>query len=261
MGENVPGLLSSDNGDFFGGVLSDLAALGYSVGWCVYGAVDVGAWHRRDRIFIVAYRQECGLQRCGDTRNSDGNIRDGIWSEPTRSGTTGIGTPLSDTPQRQDDGRISGIVGKAAAGGQDVPDATIKGLEGAESERGTRAGGLSSERGALPDAATRLGQSGSTQRDVGRLQNEDVRGVGNKDNGTTESGLGELADGLPPWMAGYWDAEPDGIPRVAIGVKDRVNKWKALGNACVPAQIYPVYKAIVEAESVLHQAVSNQDED
>ena len=55
VGENVPGLFSSDGGVFFGGVLADLAALGYVTGWCCYGAVDVGAPHRRDRVFIVAY--------------------------------------------------------------------------------------------------------------------------------------------------------------------------------------------------------------
>ncbi len=59
VAENVPGLFSSDAGRFFGEVLADLAALGYSAGWCTYGAVDVGALHRRDRIFIVAHASEC----------------------------------------------------------------------------------------------------------------------------------------------------------------------------------------------------------
>lgn len=54
--ENVPGLLTSERGTFFARVLGDLAALGYRVGWATYGAVDVGAPHRRDRVFIVANR-------------------------------------------------------------------------------------------------------------------------------------------------------------------------------------------------------------
>lgn len=55
LGENVPGLLSSESGRFFGRVVNDLESLGYRVGWTVYGASDVGAVHRRHRIFIVAY--------------------------------------------------------------------------------------------------------------------------------------------------------------------------------------------------------------
>jgi DNA (cytosine-5)-methyltransferase 1 len=55
LGENVQGLLTSEQGEFFPKVLNDLESLGYSVGWCVYGAKDVGAVHRRARIFIIAY--------------------------------------------------------------------------------------------------------------------------------------------------------------------------------------------------------------
>lgn len=55
LGENVAGLRSSENGRFFGGILRDLAAMGYVVGWGSWEAADVGAPHHRERIFIVAY--------------------------------------------------------------------------------------------------------------------------------------------------------------------------------------------------------------
>lgn len=57
LAENVPGLLSSDNGRFFGNILRDLAASGYDAEWNVLSAAAVGAPHRRDRVFIVAYPQ------------------------------------------------------------------------------------------------------------------------------------------------------------------------------------------------------------
>ena len=58
-----------------------------------------------------------------------------------------------------------------------------------------------------------------------------------------QSRLGGVADGFSRWMD-----EPGDIPRVAIGVKDRVNRLKALGNSVVPAQVYPILKAIAEIE-------------
>lgn len=58
--ENVPGLLSAmDNAatfphSYFGTVLGDLAQSGYDARWRVLSAAEVGAPHKRDRVFIVA---------------------------------------------------------------------------------------------------------------------------------------------------------------------------------------------------------------
>ena len=57
VGENVPGLLSSEGGRFFGRILRDLAKMGYNVGWCCFPAAWVGAIHRRERVFIIAHTQ------------------------------------------------------------------------------------------------------------------------------------------------------------------------------------------------------------
>ena len=63
-----------------------------------------------------------------------------------------------------------------------------------------------------------------------------------------ESRLGMLADGFSCWLDGYWRVEPN-IPRVATGVKNRVDRLKCLGNAVVPQQVYPILKAIAEIET------------
>lgn len=53
--ENTPGLFSRNNQRYFHRILDDFSALGYSVAWGMWGAVDVGAPHERQRIFIVAH--------------------------------------------------------------------------------------------------------------------------------------------------------------------------------------------------------------
>lgn len=55
VGENVRGLLTSEDGRFFRGVLRDLAELGFDVGWGVISAAAVGAIHRRERVAIIAH--------------------------------------------------------------------------------------------------------------------------------------------------------------------------------------------------------------
>ena len=54
--ENVRGHLSLG----FGAVLGDLASIGYDTEWQVIPAAAVGAPHRRDRVFIVAYNEFIG---------------------------------------------------------------------------------------------------------------------------------------------------------------------------------------------------------
>ena len=49
----------------------------------------------------------------------------------------------------------------------------------------------------------------------------------------------ELADGR------CWAAEPE-MGRVAHGIPARVDRLKCLGNAVVPQQAYPIFKALME---------------
>jgi len=49
--ENVPGLLSNR---YFGEILCGLHEAGYDAKWCLLGANDVGAMHKRKRLWIVA---------------------------------------------------------------------------------------------------------------------------------------------------------------------------------------------------------------
>ena len=90
VGENTPGLFSRENQRYFRRVLDDLTALGYSVGWGIWGACDVGAPHKRHRVFIVAYRNfpdaRSGRYRVQTSQISarwDGAIDGGWWeTEP-----------------------------------------------------------------------------------------------------------------------------------------------------------------------------------
>ena len=66
---------------------------------------------------------------------------------------------------------------------------------------------------------------------------------------TAESSMGGGYDGLPDWMdavrAGWADGSWElGIPRITGKIPDRANRLKCLGNAVVPAQFYPIFKAI-----------------
>lgn len=56
--ENVRGLLSAQTGWAFGGVLADLDRLGFDAEWVSLRASDLGAPHRRERIFVLGRHRE-----------------------------------------------------------------------------------------------------------------------------------------------------------------------------------------------------------
>lgn len=135
LAENVPGLLSSDNGRFFGGILRDLAASGYDAEWDCIPASAIGAPHRRDRVWIVAY--PIGL------RDRGWNIQDGDGREVQVAGSgTGNQQEILAYPTGvRCDGyqQISRGIGKSenqgwmfksARGGEDMAQSTSLGLEG-----------------------------------------------------------------------------------------------------------------------------------
>lgn len=62
VGENVRGLINWDGGLVFDEVHTDLEAEGYEVAPFLIPACSVGAPHKRDRIWFVAYSESNGLQ-------------------------------------------------------------------------------------------------------------------------------------------------------------------------------------------------------
>ena len=100
--ENVPGLLTADDGHAFAEVLGDLAALGFDATWDVFRASDVGAPHRRERLFLLAYRdgERRELQRVGGLLDGEraalGNDADGCGGASAGS----VGNAESGARQR-----------------------------------------------------------------------------------------------------------------------------------------------------------------
>lgn len=94
--ENVPGLRSKGLGD----VLEDLSALGYDAEWDGIPASAVGAPHRRDRVWVVAYADSVGRERSGTNDAESGPLVLGrqpqrpdsaeAWSSVPASGLRGL---------------------------------------------------------------------------------------------------------------------------------------------------------------------------
>lgn len=205
VGENTPGLFSRENQRYFRRILSDLAALGYNVGWGIWGACDVGAPHKRERVFLVAH--------------ADGERR-GVFGAVERTACGSLGKSETKTPLG------TGSTCGPARGGvlytKDVSNTFIKRCNTREIQRGNI------EESGRTESSERIQERG-TQFD--RVC-DSVPYVQNK----REYDSGE-----------WWEVEPD-VGRVAYGVSARVDRLRCLGNAVVPYQAYPIFKAIADYE-------------
>ncbi len=89
--ENVPGLLSSNNGEDFRTIISKMDELGYGLAWRVLDAKYFGTPQRRRRVFIVAsYQSQCAFTVLFDNERTPVTPKESRGSEESLA--TGIGT-------------------------------------------------------------------------------------------------------------------------------------------------------------------------
>lgn len=150
--ENVPGLFTANEGDAFREVLDDLAKIGLDAEWATFTASEVGAPHRRERIFLLAHREHAGL--LGRRAPHDGpREADAHWND-----ADGRDPGVADARRLRDDAHES--VAIAGSGGPAGARGDGSALADAESpDRGTDASGRGERHRRLPGRVEAPGRS------------------------------------------------------------------------------------------------------
>jgi DNA (cytosine-5)-methyltransferase 1 len=215
--ENVAAVLASPE---FDRVATDLATLGYDLTWTCLRASDVGATHRRNRLFIVACHakdfghERLGCPRLGRARSTDPDLNAADSNGPGSQGTE----PTS---------------------GRHLPD------------RGTAA---DTDR----DGLARLGRELTDRRDPDGRDRADTawgpyepairrweRVLGRSAPAPTEPntrGGQRLSPRFVEWMMGLPDGWVTDVPGIS-----RNDQLKMLGNGCVPQQATAAISSLVAA--------------
>ena len=257
VGENVDGFVNMALTE----TKADLEAAGYQVWPVVLPACGVSAPHQRYRCFIVAYCSQSQLAMA-DTESIGGSR-----SEDER--TTGKRRTSNQQLARGFGGEHDNVA---------HPD--TEGLQRAEDDRDPIGGWTKTIElirrygalyGQLMACANSFRFQGAgfdgvcgtevraqvTDPNVGH--GEDHRTGQRTKSGTkqaTEPGLGGMFDGVPYWLdETRWPAYPNQKqygwepPRSVPSEPGRTNRIKALGNAVVPFQVYPILKTIADIEN------------
>ena len=126
--ENVPGLLNSG---YFQEILGSLAQAGYDAKWIVLGADDVGAPHRRKRLWIKATMADTKSEQCNVSDNHTGvSMEREQVSEPGNSSRSGR---MADTSSIRLEEHGHSQTEDVIERGKEVPNASSERLEGWES--------------------------------------------------------------------------------------------------------------------------------
>ena len=218
VGENVAGIVRMALPD----ILSELEGCGYRTRTFLIPACAVGARHRRYRVAIVANSDS------GGQSYRQNEIKSTKKREQTQREFEQCCQAVANA-QNQSEGRLS-------IGTEQEKPGFVCGCEDVQHPNGT--GRKEQHASAKP----------SEKRLISRKCDERENGAGGR---TAEPILGGVAYGIPYWMDGdigffinhYWDDEPD-IPKIATRIEHRADRLKCLGNAVVPQQFYPIFKAI-----------------
>lgn len=264
VGENVAGLVSMaqpvekfrvesrtinrfPDADYYEAVLSrqensvlvsfirDLERIGYEVQVFVIPACAVDARHRRDRVAIVAH----GLRN-----GSTAGVADSAgWKEWDTAEPINCGSDVANT--------------KCIRWGQDCyqsdshieRDNKTPEQDGGSELRSSGPGGsyVSDADCARLQGSKQFSPSGDRKPCCAACEYSET--VSDTDRQMRKSGI-QFGD--PAGECGFtndcwWPAEPD-VGRVAHGVPNRVDRLKCLGNAVVPQQFYPIFRAIADLE-------------
>ena len=223
--ENVSGILTLEDGLVFENLLSELESKDYEVQPFIIPACAVGAWHRRDRIWIVAHSKTERGKQSGDSRLWRSRLTDGInaWHSDVRRWNKREKRRIQKREKSPEPAGTNGITSDT---------------------RSIKSGGLSSIKRKTNSA---IGKS--SQNDTNPELNPELnRSQGNRQK-RNSLGQNRLYGGENGIWQENWIEVATRLCRSNDGVSDRVHRLKALGNAVLP-QIPEIFgKMIMEIEA------------
>ena len=213
--ENVRNLISHQQGETFQEILFQIAKAGYDAEWSIVSARDVGACHKRERIWIIAYPKHHGLP-------------------PSKE--QGIHDQASDRDETRQDATL-----QSQGSSQSRSNSTLRGTEGDEeststNSNSTRSQGLGTEsqlrEGSSKEKASRLSRS-SNEQPADSMRSGLEGQVRPRFPGSIRWQTPPASRRLNPHWREYL-SEPT-LCRGDDGLSNRIPRLKALGNSIIPA--------------------------
>ena len=244
MGENVSGHIKLG----LDSVISDLESQGYGTRTFSVSAASVGAPHKRERVWVLAYSERNHnfnkKQRIdGEEKKIPREHREENSTSRQSSGTSSIRETSSEYVANTDsnrekwnqsqDGKGSGLEQDSS----DVANTESISSDGREDRKYSKERDTKGEVGGVSSNVANT-VSGNAQTGCERQGEVRQRHSGKRIPGDASSCSEN------PWE-GWWDLEPK-LGRVVNGVPNRVDRLKGLGNSVVPLIPFLIAKSLLE---------------
>lgn len=201
VGENVTGII----GLALDTVLSDLENEGYTPETFIIPACAKNAWHRRDRVWIVAYAKNC--------RNSRASRQNESSCEKKR---------LQERYEMEQSGKSSSVLSDTQYNGHLA---------------------MSEHRIDGKNVSRAPQRKKSTEQPEGVCEPCNVANTDNTGCEEQRQSIANETEFLAPKCRSWWEAEP-AVGRVVDGLPNRVDRLRGLGNAIVPQVAFEIFSAI-----------------
>ena len=253
IGENVQGLININEGVLFEQVQTDLENEGYSVQPVVIPACAKNAPHRRDRVWIIGNSEHNGSLATkirGSNEEVAGRTQKG--QKTTKQFEGASRSENHDDVPNTDSIRCRGGSCKGCSEcKRQVLSAERKGRE-----MGSEVEGCSKSYGEKKDVTNSNDKRLQGFRQHSKLERKQRKKQSakndtqtrNKSSRQSEQRVGDMDDGISRGLLRHFDREPEHIPRVTTGEKDRSKKLRSLGNSIVPQVAAEIFNAIKVAE-------------
>jgi len=248
VGENVQGIINIDNGLVLRQVQTDLEAQGFQVQCFLIPASGIGAWHKRNRVWIIANSK---IVRSGKSRNINQEKR---LEESNSTQFDGSSKDVSNSDSRLR--RRRGTIKESGAN-------EIWGFYPTQEEQTgqhirSKAIGCDAVSGKRVQAKTGLLHSDKQGLQRHRKYKELETSISFKDSKKSSKTNSISAKSKTWWQT---QSELCGVPNgISYELdKGRTNRIKSLGNAIVPQIAFEIGKAILAAEDDKEHSIQGKE--
>ena len=230
IGENVEGIINIQDGMVLRSVQDDLEREGFQVQCLVIPASGIGAWHQRNRVWILGYSQHNGSsttkEQRGNTQTSTGSKK--RENSPLQSERTSRPTDNGDV-SNSNSGELHGCISTSRI--------------------------CRTKHHRMDSNKKRNGNEVWSETERCSSQNTERENVSDSDNSRFKQQWQPKSDekkNKTLKRCSWWQTQSElrGVPNgVSFELhSDRTNRIKALGNSIVPQIAEQIFRSIIDAE-------------